>query len=303
MRVLIIFCDGVGIGKADPAINSFFHAALPTLSSLFGSQLPHQRCRHIQTSQATLIPLNATLGVTGLPQSGTGQTTLFTGVNAARLIGKHFGPYPYSSLRPILKEKNIFRQLIERRKRVCFANAYPRPFFEYIQTGTARLTATVLSCLFSDVQLRGEEQLCADEAVSSDLTRIRWKELGHDRVEPIAPETAGEHLYELSQRYDFTLFDFYLTDHAGHSRSMQQAVEVLERFDRFLSGVLRRYDDAGTILLLTSDHGNIEDLSTKSHTRNPVPLVLLGRYREDIASRLRNLTHLTPCLVDFLARS
>ncbi|MFQ5798997.1 MAG: alkaline phosphatase family protein [Bacteroidota bacterium] len=299
----MIFCDGVGIGKADPAINPFFHAALPTLSSLLGSQLPHLCCRHIQTSQATLIPLNATLGVSGLPQSGTGQTTLLTGVNAARLIGKHFGPYPYSALRPILNEKNIFRQLIERRKRVCFANAYPRPFFEYVQSGKTRLTATVLSCLFSDVQLRGEEELRAEEAVSSDLTRTRWKELGHDRVEPIAPETAGEHLYELSQQSDFTLFDFYLTDHAGHSQSMQQAAEVLERFDGFLSGILRRYDETKMLLLLTSDHGNSEDLSAKSHTRNPVPLLLLGRYREDVASRLTNLTHLTPCLVDFLARS
>lgn len=303
MRVLMIFCDGVGIGRADPAVNPFFQASLPTLSYLLGSKLPHRRHRFIQTSQATLIPLNATLGVAGLPQSGTGQTTLYTGVNAARLIGKHFGPYPYSTLRPILKKKNIFRQLIERRKRVCFANAYPRPFFEYIDSGNTRLTASVLSCLFSDVQIRGEEELQAGEAVSSDLTRARWKELGHDRVVPIAPETAGEHLYELSQQSDFTLFDFYLTDHAGHSQSMQQAVEVLERLDRLLSGILRRYDGSEMLLLLTSDHGNIEDLSTKSHTRNSVPLLLLGPHREYVASQLTTLTHVTPCLVDLLARS
>ncbi len=52
------------------------------------------------------------LGVEGLPQSGTGQTSIFCGVNASKIVGKHFGPYPYSTLIPIIKEKNIFKHYL-----------------------------------------------------------------------------------------------------------------------------------------------------------------------------------------------
>lgn len=302
MRLLMIFCDGVGIGRADPETNPFFHAPLPTFSSLLNSRLPHLRCQRVQTGQATLVPLNATLRVSGLPQSGTGQTALITGVNAAKLIGKHFGPYPYSTLRPVLRAKNIFRQLKDLGKRVCYANAYPRQFFQYLASGNTRLTATVLSCLYADVQIRDEPALVTGRAVSSDFTRERWRNLGYEQLETITPEQAGEHLYALSQEFDFTLFDYFFTDHAGHSQSMQQSVEVLRSLDRFIAGILSRFEEQETLLLLTSDHGNIEDLTTKSHTRNPVPLFLLGRRRDEVARELANLTHLTPCLVKALAR-
>jgi len=75
------------------------------------------------------------------------------------------------------------------------------------------------------------------------------------------------------------------------------AIEVLERFDEFLSGFLELFDPVTTLLVIVSDHGNIEDLSTKSHTRNRVPCILAGAHRQKLVNRIKNLTHITPAIM------
>jgi len=52
---------------------------------------------------------------------------------------------------------------------------------------------------------------------------------------------------------------------------------------------LIRVDLSKNLVILTSDHGNLEDLSVKTHTRNPVPTLLWGLGAADAASRIRNL--------------
>ena len=300
MNVLLLFLDGVGIGKANPETNPFFQASLPTMQSLLGKELFSFKRKRISTKRAELVPANATLGVAGLPQSGTGQTAIFTGVNASRMINRHFGPYPTTDLRPVIYEKNIFRQLKARNKSVVFANAFPKQFFEYTESGTRRLTVTTLSCLMSDVPLLTADVLRENKAISADIHRERWGEMGYPDILPISAETAGEQLAEICRNHDFTLFEYWLTDHAGHSRDMARSVEVLERFDRFFGGLLGRIELHTTTVVLVSDHGNIEDLSTKTHTRNSVPCLVLGPERERYAASIRNLTHITPSILQLL---
>jgi hypothetical protein len=297
VNVLLLFLDGVGIGKANPETNPFFHASLPSLQSLLGRELFSSKRKRISTRQAELVPANATLGVAGLPQSGTGQTAIFTGVNAARKIKRHFGPYPTTELRPVIYEHNMFRQLKARNRSVVFANAFPKQFFEYTESGTRRLTVTTLSCLMSDVPLLTADVLRKNQAISADFHRERWGEMGYPDIVPISAETAGQHLAEICRNHDFTLFEYWLTDHAGHSRDMARSVEVLERFDKFLGGLLDQINLDATTIVMVSDHGNIEDLSTKSHTRNSVPCLVLGRERERYAASVRNLTHITPSIL------
>src|SRR5881394_3181591 len=61
-------------------------------------------------------------------------------------------------------------------------------------------------------------------------------------------------------------------------------------------------DLANTHVILTSDHGNIEDLSVRNHTLNPVPTIVWGRHRTRIAPRIRSLTDITPAIVDVLTK-
>lgn len=296
----MIFADGVGLGREDPTTNPFFAANLPHLSILLDGRLPSKKNSKIATKHAVLTALNATLGVKGLPQSGTGQATIFTGVNAARYIGQHFGPYPHSRLKSLLQTRNLFRQLLERKRSVCFANAYPRQFHEAIEKRRLRYTVTTMSSVISGLPLRGHKELKSGEALAADITGERWGQFGYDHLPVLTPKEAGERFHSISRHYDFTLFEYFLTDHAGHSRNMTTAVEVLERLDDFLGGILEHLDPDDSLLVFTSDHGNIEDLSTKSHTRNPVPLVLVGRRKAQLSDRIKSLTRITPALIDFI---
>src|SRR3990172_6655839 len=181
-RVIFLFWDGVGYGGRDPHVNPFFQARLPNLQSLLDGELPHLGRKRLTSKLATLLPLNATLRVEGLPQSGTGQASLFTGINAAKLIGRHFGPHPTTTLHPLIESKNIFRQLGEQGRTRCFANAFPRQFFEYAASGKRRLSVSTLACRYANLGLFDAEALSRDEAVSADITRVRWGELGYPHL-------------------------------------------------------------------------------------------------------------------------
>lgn len=311
----MLFLDGVGIGKHDSSINPFFAARLPALRSLFSGELPSLRRRTLSSRMATLIPLDATLGVEGLPQSGTGQAALFTGVNAPKLIGKHFGPHPYSTLKPVIQEQNIFKRLLNSGRSVHFANAFPQRFFDYINQRKSRMTVTTLSCTMSEVPLQNADDLRRGKGISADITNEGWKDLGYPDIAPIEPAEAGRRLARLSSMFDFVLFEYWKTDHAGHSQRMDEAVDVLERFDSMLVGIIEGLNSKDTLLLITSDHGNIEDMRSKSHTRNPVPCILYGHRHAEFAERLHylqqdrarmkmsDLTRVTPILLEFIGAS
>jgi len=297
LRVILLFLDGVGIGKQDPSTNPFLSANLPALKALLGGAMPSLHEKRIRTESAELVPVNATLGIPGLPQSGTGQTAIFTGINGAKLFGRHFGPYPPTILRPIIETKNIFRQLKSRGNTVSFANAFPQRFFEYTNSGTRRLTVTTLACLMTGIPLLTAKELHRNLGVSADFTRTRWPELGHPEIQPVTPREAGRHLWRIARKHDFTLFEYWLTDHAGHSQNMKSAIDALENFDQFLGGFLEQFQRRSSLMIMISDHGNLEDLSVKTHTRNPVPCIAVGHRAHEFASSIRNLTHITPAIL------
>ncbi len=299
MKVFLLFLDGVGIGPADPERNPFFAARLPVLHSLLGG-LPHLRKRRLSTAHASVHPVDANLRMPGLPQSGTGQTAIFTGVNGARTFGRHFGPYPPTDLRPIIAAKSLFRRVRDAGKRAVLANAFPQKFFDYTASGTRRLNVPTMASITADIPLKTADDLAADRAISADFVRDRWKEMGHPQVEPVTSHDAGRHCARIIEDHDLTVFDYWITDHAGHAQEMAKAVTSLERLDSFIGGVLEGTDLRSTLILAISDHGNIEDLGTKTHTRNPVPCIALGHGRERCADRIRTLTHVAPCVLDAL---
>jgi hypothetical protein len=201
-------------------------------------------------------------------------------------------------LRPVIEKKNIFRQLNEIGKTSTLANAYPHQFFDYVKDGTRRLSVTTLSCSYAGIPLRTADDLRKNQGVAADIIRAHWKDDGYPDIPVIAAYEAGTHLTALASKYDFTVFEYWITDHAGHSQKMDAAVEAIEMFDEFLLGILESFDASCTTILITSDHDNIEDLSTKSHTRNRVPCVMAGKHRHLLAEKIRDLTHITPALMD-----
>ena len=57
-----------------------------------------------------------------------------------------------------------------------------------------------------------------------------------------------------------------------------------------------------TTVILTSDHGNIEDLSIRNHTLNQVPTLAWGAGREHVRARVRSLADITPVIIELLVR-
>ena len=87
---------------------------------------------------------------------------------------------------------------------------------------------------------------------------------------------AGEKLAALAQGYDFSMFEYWASDYAGHKQNMDWAIEQLETFDGVLDGLVKSWNLDKDLILITSDHGNMEDLSTRRHTDAKVPGLVIG---------------------------
>ena len=294
---LFVFLDGVGIGENDPAVNPFFSASLGHFIDLFGG-VPSKDNPVLQNGSAFVEPSDALMGVEGFPQSGTGQTALFTGVNAAQIIGMHFGPYPHSQIRPVLEEKNIFKVLKDLGADVCFANAFPRQFFEYIKSGHRRLSATTMSCMMSGVPLCDADSLRQGKSLSADITSERWRtEMGYDDVYPITAFEAGRRLVRIAREHDFTMFEHFLTDKAGHAMDRKMAEKVLKSLDEMIGGIADAGLD-GLTLLISSDHGNVEDITVKTHTLNPSLTAVAGDYAGFFSGKVGSICDVTPRITE-----
>ena len=274
-RVLFVFLDGIGIGPHDPQVNPFFSAALPTLRRVLQGQLPSLEGPSPRGISAKAFPVDACLGVEGIPQSGTGQIALLTGRNAPKEFGRHFGPWPPVRLRAGLARENFLVRAAARGARVAFANAYPRDYPG--ERHSRRVAALPLAAYAAGVLDRDHEALEEGKAVASEIVNDAWIEhLGHLRVPRITPREAGVNLGRISEGADLTVYAHYLTDEAGHRGGLPGAIEALERVDALLGGILDVLPD-DALLVIASDHGNLED-ARGGHTRNPVLGLLIGSH-------------------------
>lgn len=247
------------------------------------------------------MPLDATLGIEGRPQSGTGQTALFTGLNAARIFGRHFGPWTPVALRPVLSEHNLLRTATDGGAEVAFANAYPQWYPEGVST--RRQAAPPLSALSVGALTRHHDALRDGDAVASGIENTGWREqLGYAEIPIISAEEAGANLARIATTADLTVFAHYDTDYAGHEGTLASGVEALERVDRFLSGVLEHLE-RDTVLVVASDHGNVEEADGK-HTRNEVMgLVYAEDGLPDDLTALESIVDVAPAVVSRLVAS
>ncbi|HEU0052456.1 MAG TPA: alkaline phosphatase family protein [Longimicrobium sp.] len=301
-RLLLVFLDGVGIGPADAERNAFAAARLPTLRALLGGRLPvldHLDGEgRIAGGRAVLVAADATLGVDGTPQSGTGQTALLTGHNAAELYGRHFGPWVPTALRDLLARENLLSRAAEMGARPAFANAYPIAAVDADPRIFRRPAAPPLAARAAGVLTRDLPALLAGEAVASSITNEHWMRASPNEVPPVAPEEAGRRLARIAAGADATLFAHYDTDYSGHRGGLPAAVAALEKVDAFLAGLVEALPD-DALLVVSSDHGNLEDAEA-GHTRNPVPVLAVGPGREELAARVRAITDVAPSMLALL---
>jgi hypothetical protein len=318
-RVLLFFIDGVGLGPADPDVNPFLTAHLPTFRGLLGGSAVTLDVAPRVGGRASLVPCDAVLGFAGTPQSGTGQASLLTGTNAVALHGRHFGPWVPARLRALVREESVLAHALAAGYSAAFANAYPEDVRELAEGAAVALPSDhpvhgtrerrapsflragpPLAALGAGLLTRHTPELARGDAVASELTNEGWRErLGRLSVPAIDAVAAGRNLGRIAAQHDLTLFAHYATDYAGHLRDMGAAVLALEKLDAFLAGLLHAAGD-DLLICIVSDHGNIEDMRV-GHTRNPALALLIGNGHALAARRLRSLTDVMPAILDVLS--
>jgi hypothetical protein len=303
MHILMIFLDGIGLGADDPANNPFAAAHTPTLWALAGGQkwLATTPRTEGEAARAAFIPTDPRLGVAGRPQSGTGQAVIMTGRNVPAEIGKHYGPWPDEDTRRILAESSLYKRLAAAGLRGAYLAGYPPGFHEAIRSGKRLGTALQIAAFAGGVSIPTEDDMRAGRAFSADFTGEGWREmLGYADTPLYTPAEAGARLAEAARGYDFSLFSTWITDEIGHRGPLERGIAILERFDGVMAGLLAAWRDDDGLVVITSDHGNMEDMGSRHHTENDVPTVVIGGRRAEFAAGLRTLADLTPAILHML---
>lgn len=302
MKLLFLFLDGIGLAEDNSETNPFAKANMPYLESLLGNKKLIQSSAPIDNDQVTLLSVDPNLGVKGLPQSATGQAVLLTGINIPAELGYHYGPKPNPEVAKYLEANTIFHKVLNANKKTTLLNAYPPRYFDGIDSGKRLYSSIPLALTNAGISLFTHEDYFAGKALSADFTGQGW----HDFLNfPNAPlfdsHTAGIKLAELAKQYDFSFFEYWASDYAGHKQDMESAIKQLETFDGVLKGLLSVWKNEDGLILLTSDHGNMEDLSTRKHTANHVPLLLFGdkALRKEF-NQIKQLTEIAPAIAKVL---
>lgn len=298
MRVLFIFLDGIGLGENNPETNPFARAKMPNLNALFDGRSLLKDSAPFHGEQATLLAIDPAVGVNGLPQSATGQGILVTGINIPAELGYHYGPKPNPEVAAFLKDGTLFSRFAKAGKKTALLNAYPQRYFDGIDSGKRLYSSIPLAVTKAGVELFKHEDLFAGRALSADFTGAGWRNmLGFPTTPIMEAHQAGRKLVSLAMDYDFSLFEYWASDYAGHKQQMETAVELMETFDGVLGGLVEEMNDE-LLILITSDHGNMEDLSTRKHTAADVPLVVIGGRvaRDEFTRGMTDLTHIAPAI-------
>jgi hypothetical protein len=298
MRLLLIFIDGIGLGSNNPGINPFVRYKPRFFQDVFGGMLSEDLGKILLPS-ACMVPTDANLEVDGLPQSATGQTTIFTGINASKIMGRHIAGFPGPSLSGIIYEHGIMQNLLNKGYCVTSANMYTPDYMDLVAKRKRRHSVTTLLILGAGLPLRSAEEMLSGKAVYQDITNEMLSAREINNIPEISPQIAAKRLIDLSKHYDFTLFEYFQTDRCGHKQNWSYAEKILQILDEFLSA-LYLHTPPNTLVMVTSDHGNFEDFGTKAHTRNLVPTLLWGEQCERIAENINSLIDLTPAIISIL---
>lgn len=286
IKMIFIFIDGFGIGERDASKNPIFAANTPNLDYIF--------------EKYDVTATDASLGVPGLPQSATGQTAIVTGVNAPKLLGRHLNAQPSVTLRKVINKDNIFKRLVKAGCTVTNANVYRQEYLDKMNDPAEkryRPSVSSVMTMSAGLPFRMVEDYRNGKGIYHDITGRIIVESGYD-AEIISPEEAARRLYSISREYDFTFFEHFMTDIIGHKMDMGLAIEEVELLDAFIGGILKLADPSKDIIFITSDHGNIEDISVKTHTMNKVPAIIIGGSGTSRTVKIRSLLDIMPAMFE-----
>lgn len=297
--IFYFFVDGIGFGKNDSDINPFARYSQGIFSPLAGHPLGEGRLRVLET--------DACLGLPGLPQSATGQTSLWTGINGVKAVGRHINGFPTFTLKKIIVKHSMLRVLNNLGIKADLLNCYTPAFFQKFGNNPRFLSASTLIQMASGRPLKNLDDLREGRGLYMDIDHEYLISLSKGLIpedDPVMqlqdPYTVGRSIPTQFKSYGLTIFEYFITDKLGHDQNWEVAKKTVKDLEDFLTGFLDGMDPEVDTLILTSDHGNMEDLSTSRHTRNPVPTYLAGKMADFIEPKIRKLTDIPIAIYDGL---
>lgn len=310
--ILLLFVDGIGLAPRQQERNPFRELQNGWLTGRLGAPLVAEAAP-FEKGSLVLRALDANLGIAGLPQSATGQATLFTGRNAARVMKRHVAAFPGPRLRALLEEDNLLKAAARAGRSVAFANTFSPVYFDRLRARRLRESVTVVCARSAGVRFRTLEDLHARRAITWDLERDLFLEgLAEHPVSsspearllveegPISARRAGRDLARLSDEFDLVLCETFLSDLVGHGRTKVTPQQCARRLDELLAGVAEGLGETSRVtVVVTSDHGNLEEVDHRRHTRNQVPLLVWGPASRALCD-CRSLQDVTPILLEVL---
>lgn len=293
--VLLIFIDGIGLGPLG-AHNPFDGAPVEILAPLAHRPPP-------KGLACTFV--DASLGHPGLPQSATGQAVIFTGQDAIAEAGGHWSGAPTPRIVRFIQKHSIFARARESGIEAAFLNAYDArraSHLERVIAGEERAmrrhppSAVSWAALAGGTRIRTFDDVRAGRAATFDFTGevLRAFGVGAPRV---SISEAARAVLDGAREVRLGAFETFLTDKAGHTQDMTWARTEIVRVDRFLQAMITAADPRRDLVVMTSDHGNLEDLSTRSHTLSRVPLFAFGRDAEKFVEGVVTLKDIAPRLL------
>ncbi len=298
MTILYVFIDGIGFGKNDPDTNPFARYA-----HSFFSPLADRPPEADVPAGLVIQETDAHMGIPGLPQSATGQTALWTGVNGPVVMGRHMNGFPGPTLKKTIYAWSMVKCLNEAGRRSALLNAYGESYLRRIEEKPRLASTSTHIQKAAGLPLKTFVDLKANQAVYMDIT--------HELMHEFYPESKaefpvidafqrGRDIVQMARGYDLALYEYFLTDKVGHDQSFPMAERVITTLEKFLAGIAAELNPENELLVITSDHGNLEDLTRKTHTNNKVGTFALGRGAEEIQKRVRALYDIPPVLYDLL---
>ncbi|MCA0452788.1 MAG: hypothetical protein LCI00_02290 [Chloroflexi bacterium] len=301
MHILMLFLDGIGLGDSNPETNPFVTAHMPTLMGLTNGKRWLRDTGQQETARSRFIPTDANLGIPGRPQSGTGQAAILTGLNVPQIIGEHYGPKPNLQTREIIANDNFFKQVKRAGKKAALLDAYPEGLHHDIARGKTLRSSIQQASYEAGQAMFGMAELKAQQALTPEWTGESWHSYLKLYDTPVyTPQEAGKLLVKISRQYDFAFHSHWMTDHVGHRGPLSRGVELLELFDGVMAGVAEEWDDDEGLVIVTSDHGNMEEIGNRNHTENKVPTLVIGSAKSAFADGFHDLTGYVPRMAKLL---
>ena len=309
MRFIFIFIDGIGIGSRNES-NPFVSADPEILRLWKGAGVGRNDVR--------IKAIDPLMGISGIPQSATGQTTIFTGINVPQALKKHFGSFPNKIMRKFIREENLLLKLNRSGKTAKFINAYPNhsELFSNVHVNIDESGNLIFSDKFPEAYKR-RISVTSSILISNNITPFDTSDIMEKRsiyqdysnksllrygleLPVFSPKDAADILFYTSAGYDLTLYEFFQTDIYGHRKGKTEQIELISDLDSLLTSLISLMDIKNDTVLITSDHGNLEDSSSKSHSLNPVPLITWGKGSLELSENINDLSGITPAILNFL---